>query len=61
MSKRAGTRKSFPRRDRSWECYAARAGERTWKHDLKLVIIKPRWHLILPSYRDFLQRLCIRQ
>lgn len=36
-----------------------RFGERTWAHDLKLVVLKPRWHLILPFYRDFLQGLCI--
>ena len=36
-----------------------RFGERTWAGDLKLFVLKPRWHLILPFYRDFLQGLCI--
>lgn len=36
-----------------------RYGARTWRRDLKLVNIKPRWHLVLPHYVHIAQGLCI--
>jgi hypothetical protein len=36
-----------------------RYGARTWKRDLRLINIKPRWHLVLPHYKHIAQGLCI--
>lgn len=36
-----------------------RYGPRTWRRDLNLINIKPRWHVILPHYLHILQGLCV--
>ncbi|KAL4949756.1 major facilitator superfamily domain-containing protein [Aspergillus filifer] len=34
-------------------------GRRTWRHDLKLCVVKPKWHDIPIFYKHVLQGLCI--
>lgn len=36
-----------------------RYGARTWRRNLQLINIKPRWNLVLPHYLYILQGLCI--